>query len=98
MSDERILAVLFTYEQKLREMGCEPKRTSLNTAAYDEGGGDHLLWMVCEMRKFLLESRREKLMRWLSFVQGALWWNGDYSITDLMKHVKPPEESFDANR
>jgi len=45
--------------------------------------------MVPKMRGFLDEGRREKFMRWLGFIQGALWADGVYGIDDLKEHNRP---------
>lgn len=44
----------------------------------------HLKFMIPEMREMFLDDseEREKLMRWLGFVQGALWARGYISIDD----------------
>jgi hypothetical protein len=52
----------------------------------------HCHWMLDEIVVFLAEDRREKAMRWLGFLQGVLWEEGEYSIDDLMKHnFKEPD-------
>jgi len=38
--------------------------------------------------------RMEKFMRWLGFLQGAMWANGLYSIDELKSHNKPEGEPF----
>lgn len=45
---------------------------------------NHLLWMCNEIERFLDEDRSAKAMRWLGFLQGALWWGGFRSI-DAMR-------------
>jgi len=46
-------------------------------------GLEHLLWMCQTIRVFVAEGRREKAMRWLGFVQGALWAKALVSIDHL---------------
>lgn len=41
---------------------------------------EHLKWMIGEMRTM---TDTEKLMRWIGFVQGALWGLGFASIDDF---------------
>lgn len=38
--------------------------------------------------------QREKLMRWLGFMQGALYATGVYTIDQLRTHNKPADEPF----
>jgi hypothetical protein len=33
--------------------------------------------------------RREKIMRWYGFAQGALWVLGEYSVDELKEHSNP---------
>ena len=39
----------------------------------------------------LLTAHREKLMRWLGFMQGALWVKGIYTIDELKAHNRPDD-------
>ena len=52
---------------------------------------DHLRTMIPKMRVFLAEGRREKLMRWLGFIQGALWQRG-VPLEELKNHNRPETE------
>lgn len=83
MTDEKILEVLDRYEHHF-------------------GGGyyatpqvAHLQQMIPQMREFLKEGRREKLMRWIGFMQGVMWSTGIFTLEELMAHNKPDEVEFD---
>ena len=52
----------------------------------------HLVFMLETIPAFLRDGRREKAMRWLGFVQGAIWVRGYVSIEDL-KRANAPEGS-----
>lgn len=46
----------------------------------------HLLTMIPqmeEMSQYNDYATREKLMRWLGFMQGALWMLGDFTVDDF---------------
>jgi hypothetical protein len=43
----------------------------------------HLFWMLTVIPEMLADGRREKVMRWLGFIQGALWRAGDADINEL---------------
>lgn len=60
----------------------EPERGSKNWRR-------HLVFMCIEGASYA-EHRREKAMRWLGFVQGALWAHGLASIEE-MKAVNRPD-------
>ncbi len=51
---------------------------------------EHLLFM-CEEGALYVEHRREKAMRWLGFVQGALWVLGCADI-ETLKNMNRPDE------
>lgn len=53
---------------------------------------DHLFFMAIEAQKFVDAGRIEKAMRWLGFIQGAVWGGGLVSI-DSMKDLNRPDES-----
>ena len=52
---------------------------------------NHLLFMATEAQNLVDQERTEKSMRWLGFVQGALWGMGLVSI-DSMKDLNRPDE------
>jgi len=51
----------------------------------------HLVFMCDEAERMLKEGRREKVMRWLGFIQGALWGRGVTSIAEAKDANKPDE-------
>lgn len=52
----------------------------------------HLLWM-CEEGPTYAANRREKAMRWLGFVQGAMWILDLATIEQLKAMNRPDEEA-----
>ncbi|MBI2097507.1 MAG: hypothetical protein HYT46_01035 [Candidatus Vogelbacteria bacterium] len=60
-----------------------------------EVGLDHCHGMLDKMVEFVREGRMEKVFRWLGFVQGVLWSNRVYTLTDFRNHNRPPEERSD---
>lgn len=50
----------------------------------------HLQTMPDKMLGFLAEGRREKLMRWIGFMQGALWMMG--MDLEALKRMNMPDE------
>lgn len=51
----------------------------------------HLLYMADQIGVFLREGRREKVMRWLGFMQGVLYCDG-YASLDQLKKMNMPDE------
>lgn len=81
MSYEKINEILDRYEDLLGNL------QDANTPNKPEVV--HMLSMIPKMREFNKHARREKLMRWLGFLQGALWSLGVYSIEELKSHNMP---------
>jgi len=52
--------------------------TAIEAGSYGEAA--HLRWMIGEMRTM---TDTEKLMRWIGFMQGALWSLGFVSIDEF---------------
>lgn len=90
MSDEKIHEVLNLYEAKAREILAN--RDSFG----DRYAASHkCMDMIPKVREFLREGKREKLMRWLGFMQGAWWTAGVYSVDELKAHNMPDGEKFE---
>lgn len=54
----------------------------------------HCHWMLDQMLVFLEEGRREKVMRWIGFIQGVLWDRGVFDLEDLKNHSRPDGPAF----
>ena len=52
----------------------------------------HLKGMIPKMRAFLVEGRREKVSRWLGFMQGVLYALDVYTVEEMANHNRPDEE------
>ena len=78
MTDEKIREVLKIYHKRLTEY-----------PVYVGSRREHLLNMIPQMYEFLEEGRREKVFRWLGFIQGGLWALGEYTIAEMKEHNRP---------
>lgn len=58
----------------------------------------HLLWMTRNGLVLIEEKRREKAMRWLGFIQGALWQLDLADIETLKGMNKPDDAEYDKER
>lgn len=74
MTDDKLHEVINIYGYRL---------SNLRDPAFD-----HLRDMIPQMRDFVDEGRREKVMRWLGFVQGVLWIKGVVTLGELKLHNK----------
>jgi hypothetical protein len=96
MDDARVHAVLDLYEKLLDEKNVSLEQADIAVVGLPRDVMlSHCRWAIPEVRAFLAADRREKAMRWLGFLQGALWALGLYSIQSLMGQNKPPEAAFD---
>lgn len=94
MTDEKILEVLDLYDWFLIQSSTVRRMGDSHGQARDR---EHLIQMIPQMREFVAEGRREKVMRWIGFMQGAFWAYELFSIEELMAHNKPYDEEFDEN-
>jgi len=89
MTDEKINEVLDMYEASLSQ-SYEPFESDFDCRCPSQWSACcHVLSMIPKMREFLRQGRREKVMRWLGFIQGILWMMGDYNLRELMDHNRP---------
>ena len=76
MTDEKLYKTLDLYEHHLENYKYSEKLY-------------HLYNMIPKMRVFIEEGRREKVMRWLGFMQGSFWVLGIFNLDDLKEHNTP---------
>jgi len=73
-----------------------PQRCPADRTAQDEEEIlEHALWMCEEGKKLVDENRIEKAMRWLGFVQGAIWAAMSATIEDMKKVNMPTTREGD---
>jgi len=94
--------------EKLREafLACEAiiSKEDIRMAVRDAGAVgrerrlSHLLWLARNGLALVEEERREKAMRWLGFLQGALWGFNLANIDDLKGMNKPDDAEHDEKR
>ena len=59
----------------------------------------HLLWMCDMVLEFLAADRTEKAMRWLGFIQGAMWWAGIRTVGEMKQdNMSLSDEALDPKR
>lgn len=95
MKPEKILEALDALDDLIVEnFAVAPRKvdTSVpNTLMPAREKAAHLRLMIETTRELLVEGRREKVMRWLGFIQGAVWTLGFASI-DTLKDMNKPSE------
>ena len=90
MDAQKIREIISTYREYFKGFSVVPRDLPHNIKAPSFlGAYAHCLGMLDKMEKFLEESRIEKAMRWLGFIQGVLWYTGAFSLEELMNHSRP---------
>lgn len=92
MDNAKVLEVVAQYARDLDALGAVPVRN------HDVPNANHLRWMCSEIPGMLLHDRTDKAMRWLGFLQGAMWWAALRSVEDMKRDNKPADEAFDKER
>ena len=87
-SDETLIA------ERLNEEGMSRSVGALGYYATHE----HLLFMTEEGQKLVTAGRTEKAMRWLGFLQGALWGLGITTIEEQKDINRPDDVVYDGKR
>lgn len=87
MTDGKLLEVIGLYEQTVQDVLSDDEITSEHSLEALR----HLLEMFPQMRMFVAEARREKLMRWLGWVQGVLYMCNIFTIEEMKRHNMPNE-------
>lgn len=90
MTDKKLMEVLEFYRHELTRRGVKPYKKDMDTPLqFQEEGAAHCLHMIEEMhRTEMIVKDREKAMRWLGFIQGALFMYGMYTIGQMRGHSR----------
>lgn len=92
MTDQKILEVISKYQDQLAKMGVGASEYSHIEPARDEADVlEHCAAMLPKMRKFVEEGRREKVFRWLGFIQGCFWGLGIIDMESLRNDNRSDE-------
>lgn len=97
MSDAKILNLMNGYYRKLIEIR-DSHQSGEKWFGYQQVPGvdkmEHALEMIPKMRVFLDEGRREKVFRWLGFLQGVFWMANIYTVEELANHSRPSKKDL----
>lgn len=93
MDSQKIEEARAIYENYLKEMNIPSQNHPLDQLAISNNAVlAHCHKKLEEMKELLAQGRREKAMRWLSFVQGCLFTLRHYTIEDIKNHNRPDQE------
>jgi hypothetical protein len=99
MTPEKVKSVLDGYAKVLLELGARPSRNEDPETAIDpDQAKHHLAWMCEETRNLIDEGRIEKAMRWLGFLQGALWALHLRTLEQMKNDNKPADVAYAKER
>ena len=96
MTEKRILDAIKAYKVRMADYPPFRMRDDVKSPSWDRRC--HLHWMCDQIPGFLKEGRREKVMRWLGFIQGTLWALDEYTIEEMKHHNMPTPEEKEAAR
>ena len=97
MDDKKIRQVLKTYRAyfqtyKIAKRECDHAHKVLGPGPFwlsPDRRLEHCHTMLDQMEQFLKDGRRDKVFRWLGFLQGVLWSTGCYTLDELKNHNRP---------
>jgi len=97
MTTEKLREVFLACEAIISEQGVS---TAIRNADAEdcEGRLSHLLWLAQNGFALVEEGRREKAMRWLGFLQGAVWSLKLANIDSLKGMNRPDGSRHDKKR
>ena len=87
MTPEKTLEAIETYRRLFAERNVGKINYSHDSLLDGEIHGlEHCHGMLDKMVGFVHDGKMEKAFRWLGFIQGVLWANGIFSLSDLKDH------------
>lgn len=92
MTPEKVIKVIESYRQLFMERKIgkidypDDKITNGEMCSLE-----HCHSMLDKMIDFVHEERMNKVFRWLGFIQGVLWVNRIFTLSDLKNHNRSPE-------
>ena len=95
MTNEKLIRLFQFYGGEIAKSGVKsrqlnnPDESSKTITLTDQL--EHLLYMCQTAIGFVQEGRTEKAFRWLGFIQGVLWKQRTYTLTELKNHSRPDE-------
>ena len=102
MSDEKLREAFLACEKLIADAAT---KEGITMAIRDGSATDrprklsHVWWLTREGLKLVEAGRREKAMRWLGFIQGAISWGLELCTVDQLKDMNRPDDSkFDKDR
>lgn len=101
MTDEKLRSALLECEAIIAK---EAAREGITMAIRDVEAEtpsrriSHLHWMAKTSFELLEQGKREKVMRWLGFMQGAIWGLKLASIDSLKSMNRPDDEEHDPEK
>ncbi|MDE1941463.1 MAG: hypothetical protein KGI66_05055 [Patescibacteria group bacterium] len=90
MDANKVLVVINVYRRKFKAIGIgKVDYPHDEPLANWELGLEHCHGMLDKMEEFVVEGRMDKTFRWLGFIQGVLWSQKVYTLSELKDHNRP---------
>lgn len=94
MTPEKIIEIVDRYSDEFQKNGIAPARSVDPRMPDDVTRLRHASWMCLEVVRMVADGKVEKAMRWLGFVQGAMWSTGFRTIDEMRHDNMPAGEEF----
>jgi len=96
MTNQKLAEALLFHASQIVAIapGIEPRRDIEAPRAEERGQLAHVLWMCDEAVTFIADGKIDKAMRWLGFIQGALWVMGVSTIEESKRANMPQGEEY----
>jgi hypothetical protein len=92
MTDEKVKEAFDKCHALLRMFASfEPER-NIEAMPGTPASYKHLIWLALNGPALLDQGKRDKAMRWLGFIQGAIWWGRLAGIEELKAMNRPDDE------
>jgi metal-responsive CopG/Arc/MetJ family transcriptional regulator len=93
MTAEKVLSVIAIYREKFEALNVDQVDHPHDSHCVSIARSlEHCHAMLDKMEVFIVEGRMDKVYRWLGFLQGVLWSQGIYTLTDLTNHNRKDSE------
>lgn len=94
MTSKKILEVVFLYQEELKKLQ-DNLREVPHAMEVPDSVLSHCLYMLGQIKIFVVSTKIEKAFRWLGFIQGVLWSHGVYSINEMRNHNRDDRKKYE---
>lgn len=103
LEDSQIETLLETYAEKMKDLRFDPLEHPSNKylTTYERSYGvdiKHAFGLILRIKKLLKKGKREQALLLLGFVQGILWSNAFFKMSEIEYHNTPKSVELKKSR